>query len=449
VTQSNTIDAVLRGGLVLLFSFVSLVPHRYLPLADWTAARWGPEILVCLLLAATLTKRWRAIPSFFLLLPLLILAIINGASALASEDPSLGISREIYYLLTGVCLCFVCWTVFNARGRLFLSCGVLLASVVALIGLLEFLGARHLIYPGAFETTNPLYARLVSGQEDFGRRVLSTVGHPVYLGAYLVLFVPPAISFARFSRGSWTGVVRLVGVAALVVGLMLTFSRGAWAGGVLGILIYFRGSVGSGTWKTAAVVAGLVVTVLSFDSVWETLEERQTWLQVRTFQESQRGVAYAQATGVMLEQPLLGVGAAHYRHLAGRHGDYDDTPDNMYLRVFAENGVAGFCVLSAVFLGVARFLQNGSRRLVEIGDIQGSDLCHAVLAGLCGFCLDMVTCDALAFPLTRMAFWMVVGVGLALAGTCRAELKQGSDLVPFLQPKTDLGIRARFLRHPG
>ena len=167
----------------------------------------------------------------------------------------------------------------------------------------------------------------------------------------------------------------------------------------------------------AAALAGclLLASAFSIDRVWSTLESRGTIGQIQTFKTDQRGIAYRQATAILVAQPLLGVGTGLYRFAGGRVRDWNDTPDNMYLRLLAEHGVAGFAAAVVLFAAIINVIRDARQSLSTRGCWKEADLCLAVLAGIAGFLVDIVTCDALYFPLTRISFWIVVGLGLTVS----------------------------------
>jgi hypothetical protein len=168
----------------------------------------------------------------------------------------------------------------------------------------------------------------------------------------------------------------------------------------------------------AAALAGCLLLALAFsiDRVWSTLESRGTIGQIQRFATDQRGIAYRQATAILVAQPLLGVGTGLYRFAGGRVGDWNDTPDNMYLRLLAEHGIAGLAAAIVLFAAIINVIHVARRSLYARGCVLEADLCLAVMAGMAGFLVDMITCDALYFPLTRVSFWIVSGLGLAVAG---------------------------------
>jgi len=111
--------------------------------------------------------------------------------------------------------------------------------------------------------------------------------------------------------------------------------------------------------------------------------------------------------------PLLGVGTGMYRfkaYVLGRTVVWPptlDTPDNMYLLWLAEHGALG------LFAGVLLLVRLFSLLRNPALTTEDRDLAVAFAAGFAGFCVDMLTCSALYFPVTRMMFWMAAGLSVA------------------------------------
>jgi O-antigen ligase len=198
----------------------------------------------------------------------------------------------------------------------------------------------------------------------------------------------------------------------IIIGLTLTFTRGAYVAGIVSLLVYGAHHRRHTINIVAAGVICLVVAMMSIDRVWDGLAGRDTMNQLENFRTDQRGLAYAHAAAMFRDSPLLGVGVGHYRISARRHGDFNDTPDNMYLRMIAERGIVGLTMTSLLFAVLISRLRTAVRS--EQAGPSTRAVTYAVLASLIVFWISCLTCDVLLFPLTRIQFWMIVGAGLAL-----------------------------------
>jgi hypothetical protein len=347
---------------------------------------------------------------FPLLSVVCVILAIEMMTGIVSLVPSLALSRVIYYALTGAAVGLMAFVALRSSSEVgtYWRIATIAGALSAGYGIVEFCIGENFFWGSTFSQGNFLYARFAS--DSFGKRILSTVGHPVYLGTVLAGLLPLSLHYAVSDEG----VARKFSLSILILislGLILTFARGAYLAAAIGLLVY--------AWKLSArarlnglIVLGTVVIVaLSFSTVRDTLLGRNTLEQLSEFRSDQRGIAYRQATQLLLKAPLTGHGLGHYRYLAKEPLDYNQTTDNMYLRILVESGVAGFCAVVYLIVKLSGHLIHASRRLP---DLLAQRLSLAVLSSLVAFLVDMTTCDALYFPLTRYLFWAICGSGLAL-----------------------------------
>tara|TARA_B100001123_G_scaffold446302_1_gene600329 strand:- start:11259 stop:12584 length:1326 start_codon:yes stop_codon:yes gene_type:complete len=408
------------GGICLLFFFVSMVPHRYIQSYGHGGflinnLRWLPSLVISGILVLLVWCRGGILQGS-LILPLVALLILNLLGAVGSEVPSLGISREIYYFWTGGLVGLVAFCGLERGYPLarFLEFLFVVSVCVAGYGIYEFVFGVNPIWGYLFRQENILYAQFAHDASLFGVRIRSTVGHPVFLGTYLLLCLPVGIAIANNWKG-WTRFFSWCGVLLLASALTLTFSRGAWVSAGMACLIYFRRMSVRHIVLAGTVFGVFLVSILSFERVWDTLEQRGTLDQLMRFKHDRRGIAYLHVSGMIQDRPLWGIGTAHYRFMGSRYQDYDGTPDNMYLRIIGENGITGFSALLVLFGVIFRRLSSAENSFFEIGQFHQANLCRGILASVCGFWVNLVTCDALYFSLTRITFWLLVGTGYCLS----------------------------------
>ena len=407
-------DRLVSLGIILVFLFVSLVPHRFLLLTHsfpWFSLNpisFLPSVFTGILLFLCVFKNAQRTPiSLNLHLPLFALVAFDFLSGISAEIPVLALSRQVYYGLTGICIAFLVFSTCTNGSRLtrLINVSIVGATCVAFYGVCEYLGTQG-FWDDVFVQSNLRYARFAS--DDFSGRILGTVGHPVFLGAYLVLFLPLSLTNAM-STQSWRACSYWFCTITILLALLLTFTRGAWVGGIFSLMYVLRGqSFGRAGWSFL-VLGFLVISILSVDEVRETVERRSPVRQLEGYRKDARGTAYVQASGVLLRNPLLGWGSGHYRYLGRLEGDQNGTPDNAYLRVLAEGGAVGLIALLFLFFEIYKRFRRSEQATVG----RDSDTCRAITAGILGFWIDLITCDALHFPLTRISFWMVIGMGLA------------------------------------
>jgi hypothetical protein len=149
--------------------------------------------------------------------------------------------------------------------RVFAPAVIAIGVVVSLIGILEGLTGDNPIVAAGTETYSsgghyvttwdvPLY-------RDGRLRALSTFGHPIAFGMFLL--IPLAFALAR--RGFWN----LAAAGVILTALALTYSRGPWAGALVVLLLL----VGRGRGRIIAVAASLIAAAILVEPVQRILLE--------------------------------------------------------------------------------------------------------------------------------------------------------------------------------
>ena len=428
----DRIERVTLWGFVFLIVSVPLVPYRYLTLPAWapyfagTVLHHLPTVASVLLCGFWLWRlsdfRTDQLPLGGQLSALLLAGLLSSVGA---REPVLSVVKTLYYFVTGGFLFIVLVDMVRQRnhGGTLLYCLLGSGYMVALYGIVEFATEGDMLYSGFFNMDNAEYRRLVP-DPWFERRIMSTVGHPVVLGAYLALLLPISVAAATAFSKRRMQVVLSLGTASLAAALLMTFSRGAWIAAAVGVgvLLLLRGS--RRLLMQAAAVTAISAILLTATSVSKVAEERvkdayQSY--VLNFGSTTRGAAYGYAAVIANREPMMGLGTGMYRFAAydlRRELDIPtplgvlDTPDNMYLMWLAENGGIGivaavyvFVVLLQALLRWAKEETSDARQLLSFGFI----------AAFVGFMVNLLTVDALYFPMIRTVFWIVAGVAVVIA----------------------------------
>jgi putative inorganic carbon (HCO3(-)) transporter len=229
-------------------------------------------------------------------------------------------------------------------------------------------------------------------------RPFGTLGHPNFLGGYLVLTTPFFVSFAEqaWRNRRWVTLVALVlliGVAGVVI--VLTLSRAAWlaAGSAAIVLLGCR----CRTVKRAAAVLGLLalaagvcVLILGATRVGPSLMERLRHLA----SGAGRWQIWEAAWKLFLDRPLLGWGPDTFQQAFGRHRpldyafvEWDTTPTrahNEILHVLATQGLLGAAALLVLIFSLVR----GVIRALRDSTPENHPFAAALAASLMGFAVQ-------------------------------------------------------------
>src|SRR5215216_4748642 len=192
-------------------------------------------------------------------------------------------------------------------------------------------------------------------------------GHPNLLGGFLALAIPSMVALAASERFWWRRLSGYLLVIAAMAGLVLTYSRGAWLGTGVGLLILLP-VLKRGSWLIlGAVLLGpvLVGMVTSSDAVLARLESIAAAGSDPALMN--RVEIWGMAFRLVAEHPLLGVGLGNFQAAYGRLMVPDlplltyplELPEhahNLFLNLAVEVGLVGVSafawLLAVAFLRV-------------------------------------------------------------------------------------------------
>lgn len=115
------------------------------------------------------------------------------------------------------------WTASRAttrQARALLGALTLSGALLGVLAVLEMLGPYR---PPGFEA--------------FGLRAVSTLGNPVFVGAWLTLSIPATLAYLALAVDRYERVAAVVTLAPQAAALYLTTARGAWLGAALGLAV--------------------------------------------------------------------------------------------------------------------------------------------------------------------------------------------------------------------
>lgn len=226
---------------------------------------------------------------------MLLFAVVFLALALPAivraERTALTAPLGLFTLLVGELTVSMAWS----EHALPLSIAPLVASAAlawALTGLprasVALMGARVAMLVGVISSASAIASRW-SGSKPHGGH-----GNPDWLGLVLVAALPLIIAHAARIRGAERWLAALA-VAVAAVGLLLSGSRSAWAGGAVAAAVMLRGRWRAGAIFAAALGAALVVWRTDFGEAFGG----RVWI-------------WQNALDAALDRPLLGVGTGRF-----------------------------------------------------------------------------------------------------------------------------------------
>lgn len=259
----------------------------------------------------------------------------------------------------------------------------------------------------------PDFSRFVpAGWDPHVGRLLSTWFDPNFVGGFLTFVLLVALGVAFEVRG-WVRVALIGAALALLAAVLLTYSRSAYAGLLVG------GAVFALLRARLLLVVGALCAVLVFALV-PRVQERV--IGIRSVDETAqlRVVSWSNAIEVVKDHPLTGVGYNAYKFAQVKYGFLTDPAehsaggsDSSVLTVAVTTGAVG--VVAFGWLWWEQFATAGVRTRSR-GFRRG--LSYGAFAGLVSLAVHGQFINGLLFPHLMLAIWVVLGV---LAGLERLE----------------------------
>jgi O-antigen ligase/Flp pilus assembly protein TadD len=370
-----------------------------------------------------LVSSWRQ-PRVYTSVPAICLTVAVLVAAAVSIAPSVSWSGS-YEWRQGVATFLACLVIF-----LSVSWHPLARDWQAvLITVIELTGAAVAGY-GILQYFNldPVpWHRVIEG------RAFSTLGHPNFLAAYLVLVTPVAAA-RLLSSATWRG--RLLHGFVLLFNLsclFLTFSRSGWlgflaAGGCLA-LFQVQSSPFRRRWLRASViiaVALIVVSVLAYLDPggvfsYSPLEPLHSFLRGKSATAHVRSLTWQGTWQLLGERPWTGFGPETFRLAFPRayppeltvYGGAVATGDHAHNEILDWASSVG--VLGVIMYGwfVLSVLYAGVRSLPRISNPQQRMLLTGLLAGAVGHSIQNQLSFATIAPMS--IFWLYLGLIVAVA----------------------------------
>jgi O-antigen ligase len=403
---------LVAGGALAALAAVALVLVRFeaavsLGLVLLAVVRFQPAptdaVLALVIAAALLSGRFRAdrVPS-------LIIALLGGLLALnlisAVDSISLG-KAAVFFTITLYLAVFAIWltSYVNSRRRArqvfiaYLAAALISAALGILAVLLPIPGRSAMLFLGRAEA-------LFKDPNVFG---------PFLVPALLMLLaetVSPRL--LRASRPT-----KLVGVSVLALGVLFSYSRGAWLNLVVGLVIMLGALL---LRRRSARTAGRLLVVLfvaiAIGGVVIAATGAGGFLQERAhLQAYDTSRLSAQTEGISLgERHPIGIGPGQFDVIEPL------SSHNLYVRVFAEQGPLGLLLLLALVLATLAF---AARNVVHGRDTYGIDSA-ALLGAWCGALVNSGLIDTLHWR----HLWLVAA--LIWAGAARGAQPAASPAAP-------------------
>ncbi len=281
------------------------------------------------------------------------------------------------------------------------------------------------------------------GSHAFGNaRVFSTLGNPNYLGSYLALSLPLALGLYLREDGPR----KLIYGLPLILGgvsLVITYSRGAWLSGAIGLLVllYLERKRLLSRFNIRALILPVVgIGIAIFLSIAlgnqdYFVDRAKSIFDPGSGTFAERLEIWKAAAEATRDRPLLGFGPDNFRYVFPRYlteayvsasgrGVLQNDAHNYLLQLSSTLGIPAallFVVVCIVGLGKSR------RLLSELKAAEDSILVSAVVASIVAYLVNILLTVNPVGP--AALFWVLLGV-LAFASPVK-EVRLKSEAVLF------------------
>jgi O-antigen ligase len=421
----------------LLLAMVFLIPFNFvftvgpIPVAAELLKlfAWGP-FLLCLGDEGNSFRTTRYNKCFAILVVLIVLSIFR------SHDLNFTIGQSIR-LVSNIGLCYLVVNLVDSREKVAQVFRVLTLStlVVVCYGFYQF--TIH-DYGALFWIVNPrLDTSFAHGRDTFWPwrdRMISVLTSEMELGHYFNLCLPIGIALwftegRRRLTSKW-----LLISGAMLLGLLLTFTFGAWLSLAFTSCLFVLLANKRGRWKIilgGVLVLSMFVGVLTFGPLRPFIEEKilGSGIGSLAWDAFTRLESWVFAWKTFLSHPLIGVGYGGFPSLTVGNLTFltedwvssGSSPHDIYLYLLSELGILGLG--SLIFVLVGNIRSNLSLKAnPEFGQFALA-MAFALTTALVGGSSDD---SPLYGPHTSYLLWLIVGMSGAVYNLARANENMGT-----------------------
>ncbi len=286
------------------------------------------------------------------------------------------------------------------------------AILVAVIGILEFLWGKNLLYEKFWP--NPYYPRYI-----LTKKIMATQYHPSVLGTYFLGVLPFAVYLGFYSRHKFFKNMGKLSMVLASIGIWLTFSWGAIISVYVFLCIIIRR-------KWMKLIFILLLLLIFIDKIiydrfsphgpvrrWVFRDDKPAYNKL-LYKLQKFEIAYRE----MKLNPLLGVGLDNFRVLYDKYCGMSwrniswglKVCDNMYLTIIVEMGILGAISFGGwLFLLLLPFKNRfTSKQNWKYNPDEG--FLFLIYAGFLSLLFNMFTYEIFYWKMPLSIFWTYAGI---------------------------------------
>lgn len=280
---------------------------------------------------------------------------------------------------------------------------VIIAGLMALHGIYQYIIGVEM--PAGWVDQNEAGVRT---------RVYSILTSPNIFASMLTLSTPMAISLVFTANNKKSRIIFGVFALAMTASLVFTFSRGAWIGFAIAIMIYVF--LKDKRFLIPCVVLAVLVIFL-VPSVGNRISYMLSPEYIESSLRGGRLVRWLTGFRILEFYPVFGVGLGAFGGAVSINHEttllldteYIDTfyMDNYFLKTAVESGIVG---LTAFVLLMYCVIINSYRAIKTSAGKLDRELSTGIMAGLCGVITHNLVENVFEVPMMTSLFWVFVAV---------------------------------------
>lgn len=258
----------------------------------------------------------------------------------------------------------------------------------------------------------------VDSSESIQTRAYSIVGGPNTLGSLMVINIPIAFGMFIVEKDIIKKILYMVSTLFMGLGLIFTFSRGAWLAAFIGIIIMF---VFLAKRMIISITTVLLAAVMSIDTIWNRIYYMFTKEYISKASTGGRLYRWQYALEEWQERPLFGLGVGRFGGaVATNHNLTPFYMDNYYLKTLTESGIIG---LTAFVLLVLSSVWNMILYIRGTLDQRYRIIMISIFSGAIGLLIHNGVENIFESPFSVVYFWTYVGLLVAIHKIERSKVK--------------------------
>jgi len=279
----------------------------------------------------------------------------------------------------------------------------------------------------------------ITADAEDSYRIGGPIGDPNNFAQIMLLIVPIAFDRLNNEKSSLMKLLAGWGFIAIVLTIILTFSRGAFMAlfGMFFIIFVLKPP------KLSTILATILICVLLLPFVPSQFMERMSTLtnflpgsDTHAFEDGsfrQRTSHFLVGLNMFTDYPVFGVGLGQFKHYyqtysrplginTGNRGG--NAAHNRWIEIAAEQGTLGLVVQFIVIGGMYINIKSAERDFREMKDNEFADLVIAFGIGFIGY-LAAGTFLSDSYP---RYFWLAVGIAYAIPNIAKYELAKFKEV---------------------